>query len=503
MDIDRPELIRDDFFGANAEWTGDVSNMADPSQTNEAYTTNYEDFLIMPVAGPSSGPSHVVVRPPATTRFTIPDSPPSWETEHRYRPATPHPRAMSSIPSPLRLPPSLYPGSKYTTAQGDGIAPAGMLFRPQTGNVYTATAATRAQVEKQRRDRAMAMFTPPPHPHGFSSPCLGDPEALYEGLPRHRKNNLMAQPADTVFLVRFYNVGHPKPNQVQALTESLATTVTVVTGEVDPVIVPPEADYALPANARGRPMAFAVMNLRPASVRQILARNAWSAPSASFFPYPREMMIGDYLFTIEGITRDYQNDIFNTVYSVFDGPNVRPLTIYLIQQNPDYVGRDASEVMEEVLASLRVRVDVMTGGAHLAAIYCMSPTRSIQRWRQWRDGISRLTFPTSYNLTGRARPRSLCGGCHAADHVTHLCPYPDIPGWNSPPAGGAFSYTTSSNPPRPRLRLARRSGPWRTGLDKAATTDRWEGVEDSAAGARGVEEQAAERRASLVVATPA
>lgn len=61
----------------------------------------------------------------------------------------------------------------------------------RTGNVYTATLTTRAQVEQQRRSRALAIsFTPPP-PGGFESSCLGDPEALFEGLPRHRISGIM------------------------------------------------------------------------------------------------------------------------------------------------------------------------------------------------------------------------------------------------------------------------------------------------------------------------
>lgn len=434
MDVDPPENPDESHAMDSEGWAEEDMARARNASLNEAYAANQEEYLVLMEAGPSTRPGY-------PTRH----SSPVWDATRR-RPPTPHPTALKTIPSPLRLPRALFPNASYTSTLGESA----MLGEREarTGNVYTATLTTRAQVEQQRRSRALAMFTPPP-PGGFESPCLGDPEALFEGLPRHRISGIMNEPEGTVIMVCFFNAGFPRPGQVQAMTEALATTVQVVTGEVNPLICPPDFDWSAPASARVKSKVWVILKLKPASTDQMMARGAWSGPEASIFPYRPEVIIEDYLFTIEGLTRDYQNDIFNTVYAVFDGPVVRPTTAYLVQSNPDYADMDPEDAVECILASLKVRVDAMSGGQLLAAVYCKSPTRSVQRWRAWRDTITRLPFPTSYNLTGRARPRSSCAGCHAADHLTHLCPYPDIPGWHSPPAGGNYSYTTNGNPPPP------------------------------------------------------
>lgn len=271
MDIDSPERMDVCVPNDNDGWAEDDMARAKLASLDDAYATHEDAYLVEREGGSNTAP---VAGP---SRLTVPDSPPSWEAPGG-RPLTPHPDTLDMVPSPFRLPPPLYPNPLYVAALSESMAPEGP--RPQVGNVYTASASTRAQVELQRRGRALAMFTPPP-PGGFPSPCLGDPEALFEGLPRHRIASIMNEPEDTVLLIWFFNVGFPRPGQVQGMTEALAMTVNVVTGEVDPLIIQPELDWVPGANARVKPMLWVLMKLRPASTAAMLERNAWSGPAAS------------------------------------------------------------------------------------------------------------------------------------------------------------------------------------------------------------------------------
>ncbi|KAI0357401.1 hypothetical protein OH77DRAFT_1384975, partial [Trametes cingulata] len=274
------------------------------------------------------------------------------------------------------------------------------------------------------------VFTPVPE-GGFPRPNFNDPDALSAGLSQFRMGTLRAEPPDTVVLVQIYNVGVPPPALTGELTDGLSVAIQAATGEVDPFIIPPEPDWAVPVARRVLPRTWIVLRLAPRSVRVLVEQVVWSTARITFFAYTREPTIPRYLFTIGGYTRDRDRDIFNAVWNVFTSQDVRAGILDLVQSNPSFANVRPEDATNAVIGSLVVRVDTLRNGGLIAAIYVDSPTASPQRWREWRNELASFPFPTTYNLTGFSRTLAPCAGCHAHDHVTHLCPYAlDIPGWN-------------------------------------------------------------------------
>ncbi|KAI0355198.1 hypothetical protein OH77DRAFT_1377394, partial [Trametes cingulata] len=279
-----------------------------------------------------------------------------------------------------------------------------------------------------------ANFTPAPA-DGFLRPNFADPESLLAGLSQLRIAALQNEPPNSLVLVQIFNVNYPSPTMVNPLTEDLLSAIGAITGERDPFIVPPEPDWSVPAARRALPRTWIVLRLSSESVERLVTQIVWSSPAITFFAYRREPAIPRFLFTLSGYTRDRDSDVFQAVWRVFSSTEVRDLTLELVQANPDFASVRPGDALNAILASLIMRVNRLSSGNLVAAVYCDSPTRSVQRWRDWRDQIGRNRFPTALNYTGFRRHFAPCDGCHANDHVTHLCPYPlDVPGWHAPRA---------------------------------------------------------------------
>ncbi|KAI0362615.1 hypothetical protein OH77DRAFT_1584976 [Trametes cingulata] len=365
-------------------------------------------------------------------------------------------RTRQPLPTPAHPPPQTpqYQQSQPFSPQHQPLQQQQHQQQPQqrqqqqqvASTTYTAIAAAQAPA-LQNTVPAMSFTSAPAE--GFSRPNFNDPEALLAGLSQNRIASFSAEPPNTVVLVRIYNISAPPPGLTSDLSDRLSAAIHAITGEADPFVVPPEPDWTIPASRRETPRTWIVLRLTPHSVRTLVEQIVWSASRITFFAFARESTIPRYLFTIGGYTRDRDRDIFNAVWNVVNSQAARAQILELVQANPTFANVRPEDAANAVIGSLVVRVDTLRNGGLIAAIYMDSPTMSVLRWREWRNDLASYPFPTTYNLTGFLRTLAPCAGCHAHDHVTHLCPYPlDVPGWNAPPAGGAYSYAAQNAPNR-------------------------------------------------------
>ncbi|KAL1937247.1 hypothetical protein VTO73DRAFT_13916 [Trametes versicolor] len=133
---------------------------------------------------------------------------------------------------------------------------------------------------------------------------------------------------------------------------------------------------------------------------------------------PQSPYLGHFLFNLGGFAHDNDGDIIRTVWETFNGPQILPTIMRLACGNPAFSNVSPEEAASVILASLEVQVSTLDNGNLVAA---------------WRDGMLGVRFRSLFNSTATARRASRCAGCHSASHLTHLCPFPTVPGWNTPP----------------------------------------------------------------------
>ncbi|KAH9853115.1 hypothetical protein C2E23DRAFT_695302, partial [Lenzites betulinus] len=274
------------------------------------------------------------------------------------------------------------------------------------------------------------IFTPTPE-GGFPEVVVNEPEGLLAGLPRDRLAALCDPATGENVGVHIWNSAFPAPRDLRPLSGAITETIQAVTGELHFLIVPPEIDWAVPAERRpAPPITWIVLGLSRQAIAWLVAQRVVSTPAVTLFFYRPVASVPRFLFLAGGFAHDHDNSIMHAVWSVFSGPRVLPGILSLAQANSRFVGVRPEDVARTILGSLEVRVTTLRNGNIIAAIFCDSPTSSPPRWREWRNSIARLPFPSPFNSTGFARRAGRCHGCHGADHPTYLCPFQDVPGWN-------------------------------------------------------------------------
>ncbi|KAH9848644.1 hypothetical protein C2E23DRAFT_862489 [Lenzites betulinus] len=281
-------------------------------------------------------------------------------------------------------------------------------------------------------------FTPTPC-GGFPEVAWQDPEALFYGLPRSRMVAMLDHATGTRLALQVFNLGFPQPAEIRSITNAIIGALQAITGELEILVVPPERDIG--GDDRGAPpVTWLVLGFSEETRRRLLARGVWSCFTITFLVYDAKIRIPRLLGTVGGFAHDHNNSIFAAVRAVLGGPRVLPHILQLVATNPAFVGTRPEAAARAILNSLQVRVSLLQNGNLIAAIFIDSPTQSVGRWRDWRNVIVGLPFPSPLNSTGRFRRPAACAGCHGADHPTHLCPFPDVPGWNAPPPGTHWAH---------------------------------------------------------------
>ncbi|KAL1948190.1 hypothetical protein VTO73DRAFT_12265 [Trametes versicolor] len=281
-------------------------------------------------------------------------------------------------------------------------------------------------------------FTSAP-PGGFPPVYLADPDGLFRGLSPARGVALRSEAA--CFIARIHNLNRMTQQEARQATTAVATIVTQVTGEMNPLVVAPERNGANGTNARQGPdaLSFAVLGISVESVARMLRQSAWSSAIGTLHVSPATIAVAPFMFVAGGFAHDHNGSILNSVFGVFSGPDVLPYITQLVQTHPDYRDVSPEEASRAILASLVVRVSTLQNGNLMAAVFCDPPTLTPSRWVEWRARVAALPFTHPLNSTGYARRMAPCAACHGEDHPTHLCPFQDVVGWNAPPPGTTWA----------------------------------------------------------------
>lgn len=360
----------------------------------------------------------------------------------RDRPPTPHPlRALSSgSATPARV------VSHSAAALAASFAVnAHPVPIPGVAQAQTANATTYRPVPGQLNHGTIGghLFTDLPE-GGFPPIHRADPDGLFTGLTQARG---VALREENAIIVTVHNLGFPPRQQVRPATRAIMSVIRQITGELNPLIVPPERDWSAANPRQVDPPAFGVIGLTVEGALRVLARSTWSAPLITIHVASAAVAVTRFMFVISDFSHDHNGSILKSVFAVFSGPAVLPHILHHVQSHPNYADVHESVAASAILASLEVRVSTLDGGALSAAVFCDPPTMVPSRWAAWRARVASLPFNHPLNSTGVVRRLPPCEACGGEDHPTNQCPFQDVPGWNAPAPGTQWSQPGYEAPP--------------------------------------------------------
>ncbi|KAL7280623.1 hypothetical protein ACG7TL_005560 [Trametes sanguinea] len=386
-------------------------------------------------------PAKVYERPvprdaPTTSRLEWPPTTPRLAPVKVARPPTPFTLALPARPI-SGAKPLVFPSGEERWASH--IPPSSNLAHP------SLTGYTPSPPQLNVSD---FVFTPPP-PGGFPSISFWDRDSLVQGLPPLRVAAI-DKPTCKAVLIQVWNVSRQRTAETATIRAALTAAIQIGAGAGKFSLIAPEPAWTAPGVPATDTPTWTGLNLSDEVIQRLVTMGVWSSKAITFFAYPSKRTIPRFLFLLNGFTGNYyDNDLSQAISNAFQSDaslvHLRPM----FAEHPDYSLMTTAEAMQALLQTVRVSMQELTSGNLVTALYCDPPTEDIHRWRAWRHTLTLMTYPTPFCGTGTFRQQSPCLGCHGSDHLTHLCPYPTLPGWNGPPAGNSEDHGMQPPPPRP------------------------------------------------------
>ncbi|KAI0672130.1 hypothetical protein C8Q78DRAFT_990651 [Trametes maxima] len=245
--------------------------------------------------------------------------------------------------------------------------------------------------------------------------AFNDPEQLLRGMSPARIGEIWHLDARTTILVQVYNLISPHEGLAGRIVDQLTVAVISITDETDFRVIAPEP--SIPPNGECGDMAnvFVVTGLSPSGADLITDQRIWASRLIVFLAHRREIAIPRLVCTAIGFGRAGHDEILQAVLAAFHGPEVLPMTMRLLQQNPEFAETPMREAIHRTIGTPKVEMYHLEDGRTFVAISCEPPTISTLEWRKWRNTILRVPFRTRHSGTGYAlRPAD--GPNHSYDN---------------------------------------------------------------------------------------
>lgn len=285
-----------------------------------------------------------------------------------------------------------------------------------------------------------------------------DPEALIRGVTRRWAEAIWSDPPHTSVLLEVFNFAFTDSIQAnRIMVETLRQAAYVIAGATDVSIVPPDADVAMSRRSRDAPRVWVIRGLSPAQEAALLAGFPWSFRAISFFTYKRAVSPDSWVLALDGFFDEDVQAITSAIRDVLEEPEQWNKLIALTRDHPDLKHLPGDARASKILDSIVVKTWRLSNRNVVTNVYIKPPTRDIPKWREWAAGLRARTYGNFTNGTGIVRRISNCLGCNSVDHPAHLCPFPELQGWQGPRAG-TNTYSTLPPPPPPPGAAAEQRG---------------------------------------------
>lgn len=264
-----------------------------------------------------------------------------------------------------------------------------------------------------------------------------DPEALLKGQSSDFIRVVWWGTEPTVIFT-VYNYKYTKNDAISRHIEASVTSMTtVLTGETDFKVIPPDPEWRHQLQPRDLPFTWAIRGLSEAGAWEMVKARIITTKGVTILTHPRTLCNPRWVCGLVGFVRPDTEAIKKTVLTTLRSE-------YMIGRLTDMTRSNAMlrHIPEErrvahILRSIEVRIAATGDGGYVSNIYITPPTDDMDIWREWAEELRSCRFNAFLCGAGVARRVFWCAGCRGVDHETENCTIPTMRGWKGPEAGTA------------------------------------------------------------------
>lgn len=236
--------------------------------------------------------------------------------------------------------------------------------------------------------------------------------------------------------IPFGNEAQNRDNHAN-IGERLLTAATEITQADDVGISTPTPSEDAIINGI-TPYSFLIYKLSNENVNTLLQRSVWSSTAITFRVVELHPPRPEFLFTLKDFTTRNDTSILNVVKATWQSTVAQNLINDIIDS---YIEDDRPELRNDITAFLlsayikrlnfRSKGNIEMPRFNIYADSQFIPDDDL--WFLLRNTLVSLTYKSP--MQGRGTPDitpSTCGICHGIDHLTGMCEFPDMDGWNGP-----------------------------------------------------------------------
>lgn len=261
------------------------------------------------------------------------------------------------------------------------------------------------------------------------------PEMYLRGLSAKWLASMWPDKDGVTLLTAVFNYEYTDDDVYNRLVaNALKSAASWISGDSGIKAVPPEPKHE-GMRKRDAPFLWGLRGFSEEGARRMRESPIWSFKAISFFIVEKAVRPDEWVFSLAGFLDDDTKEIGRAVRAVLmENENLEEIA-RLTKRNPEFRGMREDHRIKLILGSVRVDTWTMSNNNTVANVYIRPPTRVTAKWDAWVGGLRALRYSNYVNGTGRVRHIAHCAGCRGTNHPTHLCPFPNMPGWNGPEAG--------------------------------------------------------------------
>ncbi|KAL1941848.1 hypothetical protein VTO73DRAFT_6848 [Trametes versicolor] len=278
-------------------------------------------------------------------------------------------------------------------------------------------------------------LTPKPQDN-FPTVHLQSPEDRLRGMSPASRATWDATPEDQRCFAEIFKRRSVDIEQACTWTPRIASLIFKATRvpESDYAIDPP-ADRATEEEDADTPGMWRIRNLPPFATSIMVVQGTWAMDDYTVGFYRGAVTHPTFMLAVTGFTQLQPYAILATVRAGLRLEKTFQKLCGYISNNPDYQGApNVTAVAEAFIDSVGVRTQLAKteiGRVLVSNIYMRSPTKSNQKWLEWRDFLRERT-DLAGDRPSLARPLVRCVSCHGVDHEFAACPFPHLENWKGP-----------------------------------------------------------------------
>lgn len=186
------------------------------------------------------------------------------------------------------------------------------------------------------------------------------------------------------------------------------------------------------------PKAFFIYNITQEQMNTILERKVWSSRAITFRTAPFAFTCPSFMFSIKSLGMIAIKDIFPIVKGVWDSKDTKSHIDSLLNDVPQGLRAQTSRDCELLITSMYLMcLDTKGVGntldAHFNVYANCNAFQHDKMWSRLRTYLLKRDYISP--IQGLAKIEKIpfhCLCCHSIDHSRGLCPFPNLPAWNSP-----------------------------------------------------------------------